>query len=201
MHFLQTTLSSFLRQMLHADSELMLFINSYLVHPVLDNVALFIREPVFHLPLYVFVIVYAFQVMEKKAWWWLLTGILLVAFSDLVSSQLIKDYFARPRPCRDPMMAHQIRFLAKYCGSNGSFTSSHAVNHFSFATYVVFTLGRRSNWFLLFFVWAALVCYAQVYVGVHFPSDVVAGAILGILFGSAGARFATQALSLHLHKL
>ncbi len=201
MVMLQSTPASILQQMLQADQDVMLFFNVYLAHPLLDDVALFIREPLFHLPLYLFVILLTFQRLGKRTWWWLLIGIGLIALSDILSSHFIKDYVGRPRPCRDPFMAHHIRFIAKYCGANGSFTSSHAVNHFAFATYVVLTLGSTSSLYKLFFLWAGMICYAQVYVGVHYPSDVVAGALLGILFGWSGARFAAQALSLQHNRL
>lgn len=198
---LQSYFFTIQQQVLQMDRELMLFFNTRLTNPFMDSVALFVREPLFHIPLYVFIIIYSFQRFGKKTWWWLLIGIGVVALSDIFSSHFIKDFFGRPRPCRDPLIAHQIRFLAKYCGANGSFTSSHAVNHFAFATFVVFTIGHNFKWFKLFFFWAGIICYAQVYVGVHFPSDVVAGALLGILFGWMGARFASQTLSLHHFRL
>lgn len=172
-----------------------------MVHPLLDILALFLRESIFHLPLYAFIILVAFQVFEKKVLWWTIGAIALIAFSDIVSSQFIKTYFARPRPCRDPFMAGQIRFLARYCGANGSFTSSHAVNHFAFASFVVSTMKDASRWFNLLFLWAFSIAYAQVYVGVHYPSDVVVGAFLGIVFGRVGAQITRQALSLQQHTI
>lgn len=187
---------SLLQQLLHIDYQIMLFINRVLVHPVLDTSTLFMRESIFHVPLYLFILIYVVQVHGKKGIWWFLGAISLVAISDLVSSHLIKDYFDRPRPCRDPFLAHQIRFLAKYCGANGSFTSSHAVNHFAFATYAYFTLRKLSPWVKYLFIWAAFIAYSQVYVGVHFPSDVLVGGLLGMLFGWIAARIANQTLSL-----
>jgi undecaprenyl-diphosphatase len=94
-------------------------------------------------------------------------------------------------------MAFQIRFLAKYCGSNPSFTSSHALNHFAFAAFVVNSFKGISKWIYLLFVWAAIISYSQVYVGVHYPSDVIAGGLLGTLLGGFGYGITKQALSLH----
>lgn len=192
---------SIFQKALHLDYQLMLLVNREMVHPLLDILALFLRESIFHLPLYAFIILVAFQVFEKKVLWWTIGAIALIAFSDIVSSQLIKTYFARPRPCRDPFMAGQIRFLARYCGANGSFTSSHAVNHFAFASFVVSTMKDASRWFNLLFLWAFSIAYAQVYVGVHYPSDVVVGAFLGIVFGRVGAQITRQALSLQQHTI
>ncbi|MFM1794296.1 MAG: hypothetical protein RL642_681 [Bacteroidota bacterium] len=197
MIFIQSEGMTLLQQLLHIDYQALLFINRVIAHPVLDQVALFMREAIFHAPLYLFILIYVVQLYGKKGWWWFLGAVSLIALSDLVSSHLIKDYFDRPRPCRDPFLVHQLRFLAKYCGGNGSFTSSHAVNHFAFASYAFFTLGKLSSWFKYLFLWAAIIAYSQVYVGVHFPSDVLVGGLLGMLFGWIAARLANQALSLH----
>lgn len=198
---LQSDQMSFFQQMLHLDYQLTFLMNRKMVHPVLDDLFLLLRESIFHVPLYVFIIIYSFQVFGKKAIWWVLVAISLIALCDLLSSHVIKAYFNRPRPCRDPFMAGQIRFLARYCGANGSFTSSHAVNHFAFATYVASTMRGISKWFNLLFVWAFAIAYAQVYVGVHYPSDVLAGAFLGIVFGLMGAQISRQALSLQQYSI
>jgi membrane-associated phospholipid phosphatase len=134
--------------------------------------------------------------MGKKAWYWLLSAALLIAFSDLISSHLIKPFFARPRPCRDPLFSDQVRLLASYCGANGSFTSSHAVNHFAIATFSVGTIGVGYKHFKWLYLWAAVIAYSQVYVGVHYPTDVLFGSILGIVFGWMAVRLSTQTLSL-----
>jgi membrane-associated phospholipid phosphatase len=196
MIHLQSPGISWLDQLLNWDYQLMFLVNREMVHPWLDNIALMIREPVCHVPLYVFIILMSFQYLGKKAWIWLLGGIALIGFCDFISSHLIKDFFDRPRPCRDPFMATHFRLIARYCGANGSFTSSHAFNHFAFATYVFLTLRRFSGKYALLFVWAASIACAQVYVGVHYPSDILGGGLLGIVFGIVGARLAQQALSL-----
>ena len=198
---LQSDQMSFFQQLLHLDYQLTFLVNREMVHPVLDDLFLFLRESIFHVPLYLFIIICSFQVFGKKAIWWVLGAISLIALCDLLSSHVIKAYFNRPRPCRDPFMSGQIRFLARYCGANGSFTSSHAVNHFAFATYVASTMRGISKWFNLLFVWALAIAYAQVYVGVHYPSDVLAGAFLGIVFGLMGAQISRQALSLQQYSI
>ncbi len=186
---------SFFQQALHWDYRLMIWINTGLSSSWLDFITLFMRESIFHVPLYVFIIIFVFTHAGRKGWTWLFIGLLLISVSDFVSSHFIKDYFNRLRPCRDPFMAHQIRFLAKYCGANGSFTSSHAVNHFAFATYVFGTLKKYSPYFFLLFIWAGLISFSQVYVGVHYPSDVIVGGVLGCLFGWTAVRISRQPFS------
>ena len=179
---------SFFQQILHADYALMLKINKEWQWDVFDTIALFIREATFWVPLYIFIVLFASLNFGKKGIWWILALVCLVSLSDIISSHVIKVWLFRPRPCRDPFMAHQIRFLAKTCGMNGSFTSSHATNHFTIASFLYFTLKRFSPWWAVGFLWAGLIAYAQVYVGVHYPFDIIGGAILGFATGYLGAR-------------
>ena len=188
---------SFISYSQHVDNTLMLLVNQVWTHPILDHVTLFMRESIFHIPLYVFLFFVSYQAFNKKAFWWILGAFALIAFTDLLSSQVIKYTFNRLRPCRDPFMSVHIRFLAKYCGTNPSFTSSHALNHFAFAAYTVQSFKQISKWFNLLYLWAAIIAYSQIYVGVHYPSDVIVGAFLGILLGWIGFRVTNQALSLH----
>lgn len=201
MDFVLVVLMSFFQKALHLDYQIMLLVNREMHHPMMDNIALYMRESIFHIPLYFFIVIISFQFFGKKAIGWVLGGVALIACCDLLSSHLIKPFFDRPRPCRDPFMAGQIRFLARYCGANGSFTSSHAVNHFAFATYAAVTMRGLSRWFNLLFIWAFVIAYAQVYVGVHYPSDIIVGAFLGIVFGLAGAQISKQALSLQQYTI
>ncbi len=81
-----------------------------------------------------------------------------------------------------------MRFLANYCPSSSSFTSSHACNHFAMAFFIYRTLRQTSRWWSLVFPWAAMISYTQIYVGVHFPVDVICGALLGLLIGYGTSR-------------
>jgi undecaprenyl-diphosphatase len=172
----------------HMDRWVMFRVNGDWHSPALDTLALFSREASTWAPLYVFLIVFMAMNHGRQGWWWVVMAMALVGVSDLVASHVFKVVFYRPRPCRDAFMAQHIRFIAQVCGMNGSFVSSHASNHFAMATFIQGTLGRQDSRWSLFFVWALLICWAQVYVGVHYPSDVLGGALLGILIGWLGAR-------------
>lgn len=147
-----------------------------------------LRDPATWIPLYVVVLVYVVYKFKWKALPWILLAAATIGLSDQISSSLIKPYFGRIRPCNEPTLRGIMHTLLPYCGGNGSFTSSHAVNHFAIALF--FYKGLRpywGKWTALFFFWAAIICYAQVYVGAHYPGDVIAGAGLGLLIGACTA--------------
>ncbi|MBI1807537.1 MAG: phosphatase PAP2 family protein [Ignavibacteria bacterium] len=104
----------------------------------------------------------------------------LIFMSDQVSSTLIKPIVARPRPCHEmngvPVLDH-LRLLVP-CGSGYSFPSSHAVNNFAFAA---FFSSYYRNWAWLFYLYAVLMGLSRMVVGVHYPSDVLGGALIGIM--------------------
>lgn len=158
------------------------YINHLVLPASLNQLLIFWRNPVFWAPLYVFIIAYFFFNFGNKAWYLVLFSLLVFATADIFSSQIIKKNVQRLRPCRtEYVVKAQARVR---CGSGYSFTSSHATNHFALATFWVLILGGRVRFFRWFLVvWATIVCLAQVYVGVHYPSDVIAGAFLGTGIG------------------
>ncbi|HUR10202.1 MAG TPA: phosphatase PAP2 family protein [Flavitalea sp.] len=168
-----------------ADSWLLYRINQDLQLPLLDYLALFFRETIFWTPLYLFLLVFILWNFGSKGWWWVLAVILVVALSDLISSQLIKELCWRLRPCRDPDIAGTLRFIINYCPASSSFTSSHTTTHFAQATFFYLTLRHTSSWWKLAFLWAFLIGFSQIYVGVHYPFDVLCGGLLGWLIGWA----------------
>ena len=99
--------------------------------------------------------------------------VILIIFTDQISSHLLKPLFARPRPCHG--MADHVRLLVD-CGSGFSFPSSHAVNNSGFAFFMSYHY-RRWTWG--FAAYAFLMCISRVVVGVHYPSAVVGGALIG----------------------
>jgi undecaprenyl-diphosphatase len=163
------------------DSALFEAINTGMSHPFLDVCMPFIRQPYFWLPLYVFFIAFVLRNFGRRGYWLLLFTLLTVSTSDSISSRPVKQYFQRLRPCNTEQL-HVIERVR--CGSGFSFTSSHAANHFAIAAFLTLTLGRLFRRLPLWlFLWAATVGFAQVYVGVHFPGDILGGALLGLLIG------------------
>ena len=99
-----------------------------------------------------------------------------IALSDQLNSSFLKFIIDRPRPCHELANVH----LLVGCGSGYSFPSSHAVNNFAAAVVLSYFLPR---WTWAFFCYAGVIAFSRIYVGVHYPSDVLAGAIIGVLIG------------------
>lgn len=166
------------------DTAIFLEINRIWTNPLLDALLPFCRHANTWAPLYLFLIVFVFVNDKQKAWVWLLFALVNVVITDQVSSHLIKLFVQRPRPCADPFLQYQVRLMVDHCSGGYSFTSSHATNHFGFATLAFFTFrGILKKWSCIWFLWAAIISYSQVYVGVHYPLDVICGAMLGIGIG------------------
>ncbi|MCB0518638.1 MAG: phosphatase PAP2 family protein [Lewinellaceae bacterium] len=174
--------------LLHFDYQLFHFINSGCQNPLFDFLMPVLRNKYTWVPLYLFLLVFLLLNFKTKGLWLALALIVTVGLTDSISSQLIKKNVMRLRPCKVMEQATDMNLLVP-CGSGYSFPSSHAANHFGMAVLLCLTLGkifRRVKWPLLF--WAFAISFAQVYVGVHFPLDVVCGALLGSLI-AWGVKF------------
>jgi undecaprenyl-diphosphatase len=152
------------------------FFNGTLNNPVLD----FLMPIITDLNKYRLVLVFVAVLLL----WMLIRGkrhmriaalllIITIVISDQLNSSVIKLWFERPRPCHS---LHDVHLLVS-CGSGFSFPSSHAVNNFAAALIAAFFFPRQKWWF---FGFAALVAFSRIYVGVHYPSDVIGGAVIGV---------------------
>lgn len=148
------------------------------------------RTPSFWIPAYAILLALLIYRFRQKAAWWIFFLIATVGLVDLIGNQFLKQTFQRLRPCNEPLMAGEVFLRIPACGTGYSFISNHAANHFAIATFMFLTLGKwlGKTGYLLFF-WAFVVGYAQVYVGVHYPADVLAGAVVGT---AVAALFASQ---------
>ena len=174
---------AFLNPLFQFDHWLFHKINQVWINSFFDLALPFARLQEFWYPFYLFLLVFSLYNYGIKGCWWSVTLIMTVVISDLASSSLMKSLIFRLRPCRNPDIIDQVRVLVNYCPSNSSFTSSHACNHFAAAWFIFITLNQTGSWRWLLFVWAFVICYAQVYVGVHYPLDITGGAILGTAIG------------------
>jgi len=173
-----------LETILSLDQILFSFISQDLANPLLDTVMPYWREKTTWIPLYLCILIVSFLKFNwKKALVFVLLLLATVGVADQISSQWIKKNIERIRPCNDQIVKEEVHLLVP-CGSGYSFTSSHATNHFAIAFFISLSLfPDKKIWRILLFFWATTIAFGQVYVGVHYPFDVMAGALLGMLIG------------------
>ena len=170
------------------DQDLLLLINS-LNTPFLDEVMWQISHQIIWIPLFIFFFYYGYKYLHIKPFVIFLLGIgLCFGLADRISVELFKEVFLRYRPTHNLDIKEQIHAYLKsngehYYGGQYGFVSSHAANLFALATYLFMTFKNTSKWWPLLFAWAALIGYSRIYLGVHYPLDVIGGAILGSLIG------------------
>jgi len=170
------------------DQWLFIKLNNQWTNPVFDILLPYFRNSVFWAPLYIFILAFIAINFGKKGLWWSVVFLCTVAITDLMGARIFKEVFHRYRPCQDPDFMFHVRLLLKECSGSFSFVSNHAANHFGIATFALLTFrGIFKKWMYLAYVWAFFIGYAQVYVGVHYPLDVLGGAVLGVLTGALTA--------------
>jgi undecaprenyl-diphosphatase len=174
----------FLTQLLTKDQALFSLINGKWTNIVFDKLMPWLRTSNNWVPFYAALLIYLFVKWGAKAWKWVIIVALNVTITDQISSSFFKPFFHRLRPCADPAIMFKSRLLLDHCAGGFSFTSSHAANHFGLAMLVFMTLQPLfKKYTFLFFIWAAIIGYAQIYVGVHYPLDVLVGSCIGLFVG------------------
>lgn len=170
-------------QLLHLDQELFFTINQSHLY-WLDSIMPYFRHKIFWAPLYIFIVTFLIWNFPRNGLLIILFTVLTVGLSDTASSQWVKKTVQRSRPCNDELIRDQV-VLRIRCGGGYSFTSSHATNHAALAFFLFFLFRDESRvWRYLLLFWAFTVGMAQIYVGVHYPLDVLGGLILGGTIGT-----------------
>jgi len=161
------------------DITLFRFINGSMQNPVFDVVMPFLTDLNKQRIVLVLVAATLLWMVLRGSFRVRLSVILLIVtiiVSDQLSSSVIKYWLERPRPCQ---YLHNVHLLVS-CGSGYSFPSSHAVNNFAAAIILAFFFPRMKWWV---FGFAVTVAFSRIYVGVHYPADVLGGSIIGLACG------------------
>ena len=176
-------MQEFIKEIIYYDKTSFIIINRLLQTPILDFLTILFRNPGFWIPLYGFIITKIFILRGLNNGFWLIVGLLLTfLITDQISASIIKPFVMRLRPCNDPEIIPYMISRIK-CGSGFSFVSSHAANHFGLSLYLGKTIFKEKWQIRLLLFWAFIVSFSQVYVGAHFPLDVIFGGIIGLLIG------------------
>ena len=171
--------------LLDLDRRLFLFLNS-LNHPTLDGFVLAATDMKFWIPFYLWFIYILFKKLEQQAWIALICIALTVLIADQTTSHLLKPLVQRLRPSHESTLQGLVHLVAQpagslYKGGLFGFPSSHAANAFGVAVFLWLIIGRSYRWTLIGFAVASILAYTRIYLGVHYPLDILTGMMIGIM--------------------
>ncbi len=168
-----------LEWLLELDKNLFLWLNG-LHHHWVDLVMWHVSGRFEWIPLYFILLGLVIREYRYQTWV-ILVGILLaIVAADFITSGIMKPYFERFRPSHDPDLAGMVRILNGKTGGLYGFASSHAANTFALATFFWMVFGKKFRTIKWLFVWALVVSYSRIYLGLHYPGDIFVGALVGI---------------------
>lgn len=165
------------------DSDLFLFLNG-LHTEWMDKVMVHLTDMWIWMPLYLLLIYWAVKQYGKRCWWVILAVGVVVLCSDQLSAHVCKPLFHRLRPCYNADFQYLIHLPKGVAGGRYGFVSSHAANTFAIAAFLTPALRSFRPWVgIALYLWAFISSYSRIYIGYHYPGDIVCGAILGVLVG------------------
>ncbi len=163
------------------DTQLFVFLNG--IHsPAWDKIMWWITGTNSWIPMYAIIVGYIIYKFRWKAIITLIFIAMVVTLTDQISVHGFKEVFQRLRPCHNPELKNIVHLVNNKCGGKFGFVSSHAANTFGVAFFLS-NLFKNKYFSIFIFLWASVVSYSRVYLGVHYPFDILGGAALGSILG------------------
>lgn len=168
------------------DESLFLTLNAW--HNLFFDQAMWLfSNKIFWGPLYVWLLWLLYKKFPKHYWTVIVTIMLMIVVSDQLSN-LSKDSFMRLRPTHELHLQGLIHTVNGYTGGMYGFYSGHASNSFAVAMFLIYSVSKGRKYIIpVALVYALLTSYSRIYLGVHYPGDVVTGIIIGGLLGTGFA--------------
>ena len=180
-----------IEQLITWDQELFLFLNGF-HNPFWDTVMYWVTKSKTWIPFYLLLIgfvVYKFRL--KSLYVFLFVG-LVITLADQTTSGFMKPFFERFRPSHEPSLEGLVH-IVKGKGGRFGFASSHAANTFGLASFLFYFFRAYGiRLFKWLFLWALVVSYSRIYVGVHYPLDIFVGGLIGFIYGYIVSIFAIK---------
>jgi undecaprenyl-diphosphatase len=172
---------------LNLDTELFIYLNS-LGFPLFDNFWIFLSNKEANVLFYfTLLVLYFYKRSLKFKFSELFYLLILIAFMITITDQtanLFKDSFQRLRPCYNEMIKDSLRLVKESCGGKYGFFSAHASNSFTLAVFFGLLYKNKFKYLIYFsLLYASLISYSRIYLGVHFPLDILFGAAFGLIIG------------------
>lgn len=173
-----------MEQLIQFDRDLFLYLNG-LGTDTFDGFWMFITGKWNAIPLYAILLFLLYKKLGLKQT--ILTVVvvaLMIACTDQLANLFKKVLFLRPRPCHDAILSESMRLVKSHCGGRYGYFSAHAASSMALAVFLGKLLQPHIKYIITFLiVWALSVGYSRIYIGVHYPGDVVTGFVFGILIG------------------
>ncbi|MCH7513935.1 MAG: phosphatase PAP2 family protein [Bacteroidetes bacterium] len=164
------------------DKELFLFLNGF-HSPFMDQVMFRLTNQLTWIPFFLFIIYILSKNYKRQTLWILLGVVIAITLSDQLVSGIMKPLFERLRPSHSPDLEVMVHTVNGYKGGLYGFASSHAANSFGLAMFLWRVSRDKIKWIWVMFAWAVLFSYTRIYLGVHYPGDIITGGLLGAGFG------------------
>ena len=182
-----------IEEILKLDSKLLIFLNNLGV-PRFDNFWVSLSKIEANILMYLFLICLFFYIQKARLKFSnILYLIFVIAIMITITDQganLFKDSFQRLRPCYDETVKDSIRLVKDNCGGKYGFFSAHASNSFSLAIFFGLLFRNRIRYIILItLVYASFISYSRIYLGVHFPIDIIFGSLFGLFIGFSVYKF------------